>query len=139
MLPADGRLVQMMNDPHTNGTLYERVGGHSFFAGLVESFYAAVAGDPVLRPIYPEDLEPGKARLAAFLAQYWGGPPHYSMERGHPRLRMRHARFPIGQAERDAWVSHMIAAVRATEVSSTDASLLIGYFEHTSTFLMNKT
>ena len=119
-------------------TLYERVGGMPFFAALVERFYGAVEDDPVLHPIYPDDLEPGKAHLAGFLAQYWGGPPEYSMERGHPRLRMRHARFSIGQAQRDAWVQHMNAAVRSQDVSAGDAALLTEYFEGTATLLMNR-
>ena len=85
-------------------TIHERVGGNAFFVELVKQFYQLVEVDPVLRPLYPQDLQPGKAHLAAFLAQYWGGPPQYSLERGHPRLRQRHMPFPIGQAERDAWV-----------------------------------
>ena len=118
-------------------TLYERVGGEAFFIALVDSFYALVAVDDLLRPLYPADLEPGKGHLAAFLAQYWGGPPHYSMERGHPRLRMRHARFPIGQATRDAWVRHMAAAVEGAGLPHEDAAELMTYFEQTATFLMN--
>ena len=120
------------------GSLYERVGGETFFETLVERFYSAVAAEPVLRPLYPEDLEPPKAHLAAFLAQYWGGPPRYSMDRGHPRLRMRHAPFAIGQTERDIWVRHMTAAVQAADVAPEDAVLLLEYFDGTATFLMNR-
>ena len=119
-------------------TLYERVGGEPFFVALVGRFYAVVASDSVLRPLYPPDLEPAKAHLAAFLAQYWGGPALYSAERGAPRLRMRHQPFAIGQAERDAWVRHMTAAVRASGASGEDMGQLIEYFEKTATFLMNR-
>ena len=121
-----------------NGTLYERVGGRDFFVTLIERFYESVAVDPVLRPIYPEDLEPPKAHLAEFLAQYWGGTPQYTAERGHPRLRMRHAPFAIGQEERDIWVRHMRAALETVDVSSEDAVLLSEYFEDTATFLINR-
>ena len=77
-------------------TLYERAGGMPFFEALVARFYAGVADDPVLRPIYPEaDLAPAQRRLTLFLAQYWGGPRTYDDERGHPRLRMRHAPFAV--------------------------------------------
>ena len=70
-----------------------------FFEALVGRFYAAVADDPILRPLYPEaDLAPAQRRLTLFLAQYWGGPTTYDQERGHPRLRMRHAPFAIGTA-----------------------------------------
>ena len=119
-------------------TLYERVGGRDFFVTLIERFYEAVAGDPVLRPIYPSDLGPPKAHLAGFLAEYWGGPPQYSAERGHPRLRMRHARFAIGREVRDAWMRHMRAALESADVSPDDAALLAEYFEDTATFLINR-
>ncbi|MDQ6698014.1 MAG: globin, partial [Actinomycetota bacterium] len=95
-------------------TLFEAVGGVDFFVALVDHFYAGVEGDPVLRPLYPPDLSASKAHLAGFLAQYWGGgTAFYSDARGHPRLRMRHAGFRVGAAERDAWLTHMTAAVTA--------------------------
>jgi hemoglobin len=90
---------------HEN-TLYERVGGQPFFDALVERFYAGVAADTLLRPLYPENSKRQRV-TCVFLAQYWGGPRTYSDERGHPRLRLRHVRFRIGRAERDAWFGHM--------------------------------
>lgn len=94
-------------------SLYQRAGGTSFFEALVARFYAAVAGDPWLRAVYPEeDLGPAQRRLTLFLIQYWGGPSTYDAERGHPRLRMRHVPFAIGPVERDRWLLHMRAAVR---------------------------
>jgi hemoglobin len=119
-------------------TLYQRVGGDAYFVALVDRFYQGVEDDPVLRPVYPNNLEPGKANLAAFLAQYWGGPPNYSARRGHPRLRMRHFRFAIGHRERDAWVRHMTNAVRNSPASATDANALISYFESAATMLINQ-
>jgi hemoglobin len=92
--------------------LYDAVGGMDYFETLVGRFYAGVAGDPVLRPLYPEaDLAGARRRLTLFLVQYWGGPTTYSDERGHPALRMRHAPFPIGGVERDRWLVHMRAAI----------------------------
>jgi hemoglobin len=119
-------------------SLYDRVGGDAYFGALVERFYMSVENDPVLRPLYPEDLGPGKANLAGFLAQYWGGPPNYSARRGHPRLRMRHFRFPIGHRERDAWVGHMVEAVRSSDASTADAEALIAYFDSAATMLINQ-
>lgn len=96
-------------------TLYARAGGMLFFESLVERFYAGVADDEALRPLYPEaDLAPAARRLTLFLAQYWGGPRTYDDERGHPRLRMRHAPFAIGPLERDRWLVHMRAALAAS-------------------------
>jgi hemoglobin len=97
-------------------TLYERAGGMPFFERLVDRFYDGVAGDTELVRLYPDapDLRAARHRLTLFLAQYWGGPTTYSEERGHPRLRLRHMRFPIGPAERDRWLEHMTAAVEAT-------------------------
>jgi hemoglobin len=110
---------------HPGSTLYARVGGAPYFVALVDRFYEGVERDPALRPLYPADLEPGKANLAGFLAQYWGGPPDYSARRGHPRLRMRHFRFAIGTRERDAWLRHMAAAVHESHASPEDAQALV--------------
>jgi hemoglobin len=93
-------------------SFYEAVGGEETFRRLVHTFYLGVADDPVLRPVYPtKDLGPAEDHLRLFLMQYWGGPGTYGEQRGHPRLRMRHARFAIGEAERDAWLRHMRAAL----------------------------
>jgi hemoglobin len=119
-------------------SLYERVGGDTFFTTLVERFYQGVASDALLRPLYPEDLEPPKRHLALFLAQYWGGPHTYSVERGHPRLRMRHVRFHIGRAEREAWLLHMRAAVATSDAAPADAEALMAYFETAATSLLNQ-
>jgi hemoglobin len=119
-------------------TLYERVGGEPFFASLVDRFYAHVEADPIVRSLYPEDLEPSKRHLMLFLVQYWGGPRTYSDERGHPRLRMRHFPFRIGQLERDAWVRHMRAAVETSDASAGDVEALLSYFETAATSLINQ-
>jgi hemoglobin len=100
-----------VTDERSGGSVFDAVGGQPFFVDLVEGFYAGVSTDSLLRPMYPEDLTDSRRHLAAFLVQYWGGPPTYSQERGHPRLRMRHAPFAIGEAQRDAWLRHMLAAL----------------------------
>lgn len=92
-------------------TVFDQVGGEAGFRALVENFYAAVEQDPVLRPHYPDDLEPGKRHLAQFLAQYFGGGPIYSQHRGHPRLRMRHAPFAITEVEALRWAQLMAGAI----------------------------
>src|SRR5690242_19620910 len=110
-------------------SLYDRVGGAEFFAALVDRFYAGVEQDVVLRAMYPADLGPAKARLTGFLIQYWGGPADYSAERGHPRLRMRHAPFEIGERERDAWLAHMTQAVRASDAAEPEMTELLAYWD----------
>ena len=83
----------------TEPTPYALMGGADAFRRLVHRFYDGVADDPVLRPLYPEeDLGPAEERLRMFLEQYWGGPTTYSEQRGHPRLRMRHAPFRIARS-----------------------------------------
>lgn len=119
-------------------TVFERVGGQGFFDALVGRFYEGVEADAELRALYPEDLEPGKRHLALFLAQYWGGPPVYSDERGHPRLRARHLPFAIGTAERDAWVTHMLAALATADLPDEDRAAMTAYFEDAATFLINQ-
>ena len=120
-------------------TVYEAAGGSETFKTLVERFYAGVASDPVLRPIYPEaDLAGATERLTLFLIQYWGGPDTYSARRGHPRLRLRHQPFAIGQAARDAWLRHMTAAVDSIDVTPEVRKELLDYFETASTAMINQ-
>ena len=121
-------------------SLYERVGGNRFFEELTSRFYAAVASDPVLRPLYPDDdaeLEASRRHLALFLAQFWGGPKVYSEQRGHPRLRMRHSTFRIGPAERDAWLRHMRNAVQAAKLDPLDEMQLLSYLADAAEHLVN--
>jgi hemoglobin len=119
--------------------VFEAVGGTETFKVLVERFYAGVASDPVLRAVYPEqDLSGAAERLTLFLIQYWGGPDDYSARRGHPRLRLRHQPFAIGQAERDAWLGHMTAAVDSLELAPEIRTALLDYFETTSTAMINR-
>lgn len=117
--------------------MYERVGGEQFFVDLIDRFYDGVAGDPVLRPLYPDDLSASKRHLRLFLEQYWGGPHRYQEERGHPRLRMRHAPFVVGRLERDAWLRHMLAALEASDIPAEEAAEMTAYFEMAATQLMN--
>lgn len=127
-------------------TVFEAVGGQRFFDELVGRFYDAVESDPLLRPMYPEDMEASRWRLASFLAQYWGGPSRYSEKRGHPRLRMRHMPFTIGAAERDAWMKHMEASLRvAILADGTGAPLpaeirdaMFDHFDNAATHLINQ-
>jgi hemoglobin len=119
-------------------TVYERVGGDAWFVDLVERFYAGVAADPVLRPLYPEDLTDAKAHLAGFLVQYWGGPSAYSEQRGHPRLRQRHFPFAIGPIERDAWYRHMLVSLGAGGLSESDEAQMAAYFEMAASHLVNR-
>ncbi|HEY2128948.1 MAG TPA: globin [Streptosporangiaceae bacterium] len=99
-------------DETPNQTFYEAVGGEETFRRLTHLFYQGVAADPQLRAVYPsKDLGPAEEHLRLFLIQYWGGPATYNELRGHPRLRMRHRHFVIGEAERDAWLRHMRAAL----------------------------
>jgi hemoglobin len=121
----------------TEVTVFEVVGGQPFFDALVERFYARVEIDPTLRPLYPADLGPGMRALALFLGQYWGGPPDYSAEKGHPRLRMRHAPFVIGEPERDAWLSAMLAALDEADAPETARQMMREYFETASTAMRN--
>ena len=120
-------------------SLYDAAGGMPFFESLVGRFYDGVAGDPVLRPLYPEpDLEGATRRLTLFLAQYWGGPRTYDEERGHPRLRMRHFPFAIGPAERDAWLRHMRDAIAWTDPPPAVATRLLAYVDMAAEAMRNR-
>jgi hemoglobin len=117
--------------------MYERLGGMEFFETLTQRFYEAVAGDDVLRPLYPDDLEAPRRHLCLFLVQFWGGPRTYDEERGNPRLRARHFPFKIGQEERDHWLQHMTAAVKEAHLSPLEEAQVLGYFAAASTHMIN--
>jgi hemoglobin len=120
-------------------TFYQAVGGEETFRRLVARFYQGVAADPLLRPLYPsEDLASAEERLRLFLIQYWGGPPTYSERRGHPALRMRHARFAIGPAQRDAWLRHMNEAIDELELPDQLAAPLREYVTMAARALTNQ-
>ena len=120
-------------------TLYEQVGGDAFFFQLVDAFYDAVERDESLRPLYPDDLQESRRHLALFLIQYWGGPRTYQDERGHPRLRLRHAPFPITKAVRDAWFAAMTGALESVRDQLNDEQLneLTAYFSMAATQMRN--
>lgn len=118
--------------------IYELAGGLPAFERLVDAFYDEVENDAVLRPLYPESLEESRLHLALFLAQFFGGPPEYSMRRGHPRLRARHLPFRIGKRERDAWVTHILAAVDESGIEEPARSHMRNYFQEAATFLINQ-
>jgi hemoglobin len=121
------------------GNIYEAAGGEPTFRLLVERFYAGVAEDPILRPLYPEeDLANAEERLRLFLIQYWGGPTTYDDLRGHPRLRMRHAPFAIGPREREAWLARMTAAVESLDLPRGVRDAFLEYFEAASLGMINR-
>jgi len=120
-------------------SFYEQVGGEKFFADLVSQFYAHVATDPILRPMYPDsDMKAAAQRLQMFLEQYWGGPTTYQEERGHPRLRMRHAGFHINTAARDAWLNAMHVVLDGMEMDSALRAQLWSYLEMAAQSMVNQ-
>jgi hemoglobin len=119
-------------------SFYDAIGGHETFVRLVDVFYEGVATDEVLRPMYPEeDLGPAKERLTLFLEQYWGGPTTYSDQRGHPRLRMRHAPYKVNPDARDRWLKHMRTAVDSLGLTPIHESQLWDYLERAAFSMIN--
>ena len=124
-------------DP-VGGNFWREVGGRPTFEKLVRDFYAGVRNDDVLWPMYPEDdLEGAIQRLTGFLEQYWGGPGTYSEERGHPRLRMRHAPFKVNPEARDRWLLHMRAAMNGLDLSPLHEAQLWDYLERAAHAMVN--
>ncbi len=120
-------------------SVYDQIGEEGFVR-LVGAFYRGVASDPILRPLYPEaDLAAAERRMRLFLIQYFGGPGTYSAERGHPRLRMRHAPFVIGERERDAWLHAMLSALDSADIPEPAYSEMHDYFDRAAPFMMNAT
>ena len=118
--------------------MYEAAGGDETFQLLVDRFYAGVAGDPLLRPLYPEDLAVPAENLKLFLVQYWGGPETYNDRRGHPRLRMRHQPFAIGPPQRDAWLRHMTEAMNSLDLPRGVRQAFLDYFEAAAEAMVNR-
>jgi hemoglobin len=122
-------------------SFYDAVGGAATFHAIVSRFYELVAEDEILRRLYPEDdLAGAEDRLRMFLEQYWGGPRTYSDQRGHPRLRMRHAPFQIGPFERDAWLRCMQTAVASVDSATLDdahRAELLNYVQMAANSLVN--
>lgn len=119
-------------------SFFDDVGGHDTFVRLVDVFYDGVASDEVLRSMYPEeDLGPAKERLTLFLEQYWGGPTTYSEQRGHPRLRMRHAPFKVNPDARDRWLRHMRTAVDSLGLAPIHEAQLWDYLERAAFSMIN--
>ena len=119
-------------------SFFDQVGGEETFAKLTKHFYEGVAQDPILKPMYPEeDLGPAERRLNLFLQQYWGGPDTYQIERGHPRLRMRHFPYKINPEARDAWLAHMRTAVDRLELSPLHEAELWDYLQRAAHAMLN--
>jgi hemoglobin len=126
------------NGDVVGGSLWQEIGGRPTFEKLVRNFYAGVADDELLRPMYPEaDLEGAIQRLTGFLEQYWGGPGTYSEQRGHPRLRMRHQPFHVNPAARDRWLLHMRAAVVSLDLPPLQEAMLWDYLERAAHAMVN--
>jgi hemoglobin len=119
-------------------TDYDDFGGKEFFTSLVKDFYQEIINDPILKPMYPEDdIDGAIERLTLFLMQYWGGPTTYSELRGHPRLRMRHAQFPIDFTARDSWLKNMEIALQKQSISNENRTKLWNYLQMAADSMVN--
>jgi len=118
-------------------SIYELVGGEATFLRLVDIFYAKVEQDESLRPMFPDSLEEGKHWQFLFLCQLFGGPQWYAEERGHPRLRMRHAPFQIDQKAKDAWLAHMLSALDEAKIAQPMRDAMRAYFERAALHMIN--
>jgi hemoglobin len=131
----------MMGDVSTGSdetSFYDEIGGFETFRRIVARFYEGVAADEVLRPMYPEaDLGPAEERFLLFLVQYWGGPTTYSENRGHPRLRMRHAPFAVDVEARDRWLGHFRAGLDSVDLTPEQDARFWEYVTHAATFMVN--
>lgn len=118
-------------------SIYASVGGEATFRRLVDEFYARVEADPVLRPMFPEDMGPGKEWQRLFLIQFFGGPAQYAGERGHPRLRMRHGPFRIDREARERWLKHMLDAIDVVGIEEPMKTVMRDYFVRASEHMIN--
>jgi hemoglobin len=130
--------IKGLDGERVGGNFFEQVGGSPVFKALTEKFYEGVAGDEVLKPMYPEDdLGPAAERLQLFLEQYWGGPTTYQEQRGHPRLRMRHSPYKINPDARERWLKHMRVAVESLNLPPIREAELWAYLDRAATAMLN--
>lgn len=119
-------------------TFYDEIGGEATITGIVARFYQGVAEDPYLREMYPEeDLGPAEVRFRLFLMQYWGGPSTYSEQRGHPRLRMRHAPYAVTVTAKEHWLRHFRAALDDAGLTPEQDTQFWDYITHGAQFMVN--
>jgi hemoglobin len=119
-------------------TFYDEIGGEATIRTIVHRFYEGVAGDELLRPMYPEeDLGPAEERFTLFLVQYWGGPTTYGDTRGHPRLRMRHAPFRVTPDAAQRWLVHFRAGLDEAGLTEEQDARFWDYVTHAAQFMVN--
>jgi len=121
---------------HDFQTIYEEIGTEQI-RELTSLFYQQVAQDPLLKPLYPEDLAPAEERLYLFLLQVFGGPQTYSERRGHPKLRLRHLQWSIGAESRDAWLNAMMKALDQSRIEASAKDKMLGYFVKVANHMVN--
>lgn len=122
----------------TEDQIYSAI-GEDGFARLIAAFYRRIPGDDILGPMYPaDDLAGAEERLRDFLVGRFGGPMRYIEQRGHPRLRMRHAPFAVNERSRDRWIELMMAAMEETKLPAEAHQILEAFFRHTADFLRNR-
>ena len=109
-------------------TVFDRVGGSAWFYQLLDFFYEDVIRRDEIRNLYPDDLTDSKKNTADFLIQYWGGPSSYSERRGHPRLRMRHAPYVIGDDQKESWLASMRFALVQMQPAKEIEEAMVEYF-----------
>ena len=118
--------------------VYAKVGEEGF-RRLVAAFYKQIPHDDILAPMYPaDDLEGAEQRLRDFLIFRFGGPPAYIEQRGHPRLRMRHAPFAVTPAAGERWIQIMSRALEEAELPADVTTVLREFFQSTAAFLQNR-
>lgn len=121
---------------NTSQTIYELVGEKQIRL-LTSYFYQAVAKNEALKKLYPEDLAPAEERLALFLIQVFGGPETYSEHRGHPRLRMRHAKWKIDAEMRDHWMNAMLLGLDKLQLDTNVKEAMMSYFVKAANHMVN--
>lgn len=120
-------------------TVWAQIGGTEKFEQIARAFYRGIREDEVLAPMYPQDDWEGAIwRIQAFLEQYWGGPTAYSEERGHPRLRMRHAPFAVTPDAKERWLKHMHAALDEAELPPMHDAAFRDYVERAALAMVNR-
>ncbi|TXE13377.1 cyanoglobin [Algoriphagus aquimarinus] len=121
---------------NTSQTIYDLIGEEKIRL-LTSYFYQEVSKNDALKKLYPDELAPAEERLFLFLLQVFGGPETYSEQRGHPRLRMRHAKWKIDAAMRDHWMNAMLVALDQVELETNIREAMMSYFVKAANHMIN--
>jgi len=117
-------------------SIYDRLGEQNL-TDLVDNFYDSVYKDERISHLFQNDIVEVKAKQFAFLSQFFGGPPLYAEQYGHPRLRMRHAPHEVTKDGAIAWLENMAHAISKLPIEEAFKDEIFNRFPQAASHMVN--